>query len=112
MKKLLEEIEKLKSSPILEQEVADSIEHLCGEETLSSQDSEYIMKRLERNYLMGFTNWESGDIIKTVASVSQEEIQNLADELFDFSKRNVLVYGAALNSKQKKEILWLTKQIQ
>ena len=112
VQKLFEEIEKLKTSPILRQEIEDSIEHLCGEETLASQDSEYIMKRLERNHLMGFTNWESDDIIKTVASVRHEEIHSLVDELFDYSKRNVLVYGASLNSRQKKEILCLTKETQ
>ncbi len=110
VQKLLDEIEKLKSSPIQLQEINDSIEHLCGEETLASQDSEYIMKRLERNHLMGFTNWESDAIIKKVASVTHEEIHSLVDELFDYSKRNVLVYGASLNSRQKKEILCLTKE--
>lgn len=109
LQKLLEEIKRLKEEGVQMQEINDSIEHLTGEETIASQDSEYIMKRLERNYLMGFSNWSSDDIIKEISSVTKDEIHSLINGLFDFSKQNVLVYGSSLKAKQKKEILCLVK---
>ena len=36
----------------------------------------------------------------------------ISNTLYNYSKRNVLVYGASLNSRQKKEILCLTKETQ
>lgn len=102
---LSQEIRLLESDGITENEIEAAKEHLCGEELMSGEDMEYLMKRLQRNYSMGFPLRGTDEIIAAIRSVSREELAALARRLLAQKDRAFVVYGAHLPARTKKAVL-------
>ena len=102
---LSQEIRLLESDGITENEIEAAKEHLCGEELMSGEDMEYLMKRLQRNYSMGFPLRGTDEIIAAIRSVSREELAALARRLLAQKDRAFVVYGAHLPARTKRRIL-------
>ena len=79
--------------------------HLCGEEILGSEDIEFRMKRMQRNYSMGFNLNDTSRILECIRSVTKNDIIEFIEKLFDFNKMAFVVYGKSLSMKSKRNIL-------
>lgn len=98
------EIEKLKNNTITQDEVTSAIEHLCGEEMIASEDAEYRMKRLARNFLAGYSLASTEEIIAMLKKIELKDLNDAIKLLFDESKSALVVYGPKLSSSRKKKI--------
>lgn len=107
---LQQEIRLLERGEITENEIEAAKEHLCGEETISGEDMEYLMKRLQRNYSMGFPLRETREVISAIRSVTKDEIISLARLLLDENARALVVYGARVANHTQKEIICQDKK--
>ncbi|MBO6176850.1 MAG: insulinase family protein [Treponema sp.] len=101
---LQEEIEKLLSEGITQDEVDAAIEHVCGEEILASNDMEYILKRNQKNFSLGFTLHDTARTVECIRAVTKNDIMELIRKLIVDSRKALIVYGPKLSKKNKKEI--------
>ena len=92
-KQMDEELDFLLRREISDSEFENALEHVCGEEIIGSEDSEYLMKRLEHYNSMGFELLETDEIIKGIRSLKKNDIINFMKEILDFNRKCVLVYG-------------------
>lgn len=89
------------SEGVLDEEIEWAKEHLIGEEIISGEDPEYLMKMLQRNFSLGFPLRETKENIECIRKVSKSDIIKLISELIDFKNSALVVYGAKLSKKQK-----------
>ena len=90
-----EELERLVHEELTDDEIEAAKEHLCGEEVINGEDVEYVMKRLQRNYSLGFPFCETDDIIKDIRLVTKEDILSLVRRLLNKDKCAFVAYGAS-----------------
>lgn len=110
MQELQNELKKLVDYQITQNEINDAKEHLCGEEIISSEDIEYRMKRLSRNYSFNFPYRTTNEIAEIIRSITVEEVAECVKHLIDFSKETIIVYGPTLSKCSKKIISNIIKQ--
>lgn len=94
-KLLNQEIERFLKDDLSDEEIEAAKEHLCGEEIINSEDVEYIMKRLQRNYSLGFPFYETDDIIRAIRQVSKDDILNFIKKLLNKKNCAFIAYGAS-----------------
>lgn len=105
---LKKEIELLAQGKITEEDVALAKKHIEGEETISSEDSDYLMKRLYRNNEMHFSLKDTDDTIKLIDGINLEDIKKASEKLLQAKNRAFVVYGPKLgtaNLKKAKTLL-------
>lgn len=104
-KKLSEEISGFVENQISDEEIEISKERLCGSEILGETRTAFLMQRLWNFYSMGFPLYETEEILNSIRSAEKNDIIGFIKNLLNEEKKSSLVYGPALSSKQKKEIL-------
>ena len=104
-KKLSEEISGFVENQISDEEIEISKERLCGSEILGETRTAFLMQRLWNFYSMGFPLCEPEEILNSIRSAEKNDIISFIKNLLNEEKKSSLVYGPALSSKQKKEIL-------
>ena len=90
---LVLELKKLKEFGFTQEELSAACEHLCGEEIIASEEMEYRMKRLFRNYSFGFAQRSPEETVDYLRNITKGKIEKIMDSLLDFSQANLLVYG-------------------
>ena len=104
-KKLSEEISGFVENQISDEEIEISKERLCGSEILGETRTSFLMQRLWNFYSMRFPLCETEEILNSIRSAEKNDIIGFIKNLLNEEKKSSLVYGPALSSKQKKEIL-------
>ncbi len=92
---LQHELERFVHDDFSDEEIEAAKEHLCGEEIINGEDVEYIMKRLQRNYSLGFPFYETDDIIRDIRLVTKEDIIALVKKLLDKKNCAFVAFGAS-----------------
>lgn len=94
-KSLLErEVFSFMENPPDDSEISNAIEHLCGEETISSCDTEYAMKNLSRNFSMGLPLLKSSEVIDCIRSVKKNDIMDIAKSVIIRENSTFLVFSS------------------
>ena len=94
-KSLLErEVFSFMENPPDDNEISNAIEHLCGEETISSCDTEYAMKNLSRNFSMGLPLLTSSEVIDCIRSVKKNDIMDIAKSVIIRENSTFLVFSS------------------
>ncbi|MCR5217378.1 pitrilysin family protein [Treponema sp.] len=101
---LQSEVEKIVRDGVSQEEVDAAIEHVCGEEILASGDMEYILKRNQKNFSLGFKMRDTAQTLECIRGVTKNDIMELAKALILPQNKAVIVYGPKLSKKSKKEI--------
>lgn len=104
VKTMYRELEKLKQDGFSEEEQNAACEHICGEEIISSEDMEYRVKRLFRNYSFGFSQKSTEEILSLIRSISKKEIEKTIQTLLDFDNASLFVYGSNPSKTLKSKI--------
>ena len=104
VKTMYRELEKLKQDGFSEEEQNAACEHICGEEIISSEDMEYRVKRLFRNYSFGFSQKSTEEILSLIRSISKKEIEKTIQTLLDFDNASLFVYGSNPSKTLKDKI--------
>ncbi len=92
---LQQELERFETDDFSDEEIEAAKEHLCGEEIINGEDVEYIMKRLQRNYSLGFPFYETDDIIRNIRLVTKEDIIAFVKKLLNKNNCAFVAYGAS-----------------
>lgn len=104
MNLLFDEISKLKSSYPTDDEIEIAKQHLVGEETISSENMEYRMKRLARNFQMGLSLFNTEEVSACIQKVTKQDIIHLIDVLLMEEHQAYLIYGPKnLTMKENKK---------
>ena len=101
---LYQEIRLLEAGGITENEIEAAKEHLCGEELISGEDMEYLMKRLQRDYSMGFPLRGTDEIIREIRSVTCAEVNAFARCLLAEEGRASVIYGSHVPARMQKNM--------
>lgn len=104
IKTMFGELEKLKQEGFSQEEQDAACEHICGEEIISSEDMEYRVKRLFRNYSFGFSQKSTEEILSLIRSISKKEIEKTIQTLLDFDNASLFVYGSNSSKTLKDKI--------
>lgn len=104
VKTMFGELEKLKQEGFSQEEQDAACEHICGEEIISSEDMEYRVKRLFRNYSFGFSQKSTEEILSLIRSISKKEIEKTIQTLLDFDNASLFVYGSNSSKTLKDKI--------
>lgn len=96
--KLLNSQLSLENMNFSDQEINNAKEHLCGEEFLAGQDSEFIAKRLDRNFWLGFDLADTEETLQDIRSVTKNDIMDCARLLFG-NQKSIVVYGSRFRWK-------------
>ena len=94
----------LKNQPS-DEEIQCAKDHLLGEEFLSGEDMESLMKRNLRHYAMGLELYDTEQVCASIRAVQKNAIITFIKELLSDSQRTFFVYGPSLSKKQQKEML-------
>ena len=95
---LLKEIENLLQYPPDEDELEAAKEHLCGEEIMGEADMEAHLKRIYRNYAMGFSQCGTEETISLIRSINADDVKDVISAIF----KNPFVF---LFGSKKKSLL-------
>ncbi len=102
---LLEEIGKLAESGVSETEVADAASHIVGEMRLSSDDTEYRMKRLARQLMFSGNAVPTGVTAEILLGIGHDRVSGTIRRAFSPDSMNTVVFGDRQNVKEC-EKLW------
>ncbi|MBR1911706.1 MAG: insulinase family protein [Treponema sp.] len=92
---LQHELERFVHDDFSDEEIEAAKEHLCGEEIINSEDVEYIMKRIHRNYSLGFPFFETDDIIRNIRLVTKDDIVAFVKKILDKKNCAFVAFGAS-----------------
>ncbi len=101
---LFDEMRLFFTNPPSQEEIQMAKEHLAGEELIASDDVEYRMKRLYRNFLFGFKYEQAGNIIKKIRDITFDDVMNMASKLFVQENMAFVVFGPDYSEKDKRAI--------
>ncbi len=87
-----------------DEEILAAKEHLCGEEIVNAEDAESRMKKLYRNFSMGFVQSDWKSTVDQIRSVTKKVIEKTAEELIVRDKRTLVVFGPKLSYFEKKRL--------
>jgi predicted Zn-dependent peptidase len=88
-----QEFRNLKADPVTEEELRRAKDHLIGSLMLSMESSSARMSNLARQELYFGRFYSSEEIVRSIESVTREEIQQLARDLFLPEKISIAVLG-------------------
>ena len=83
----------LKEKGFSQDELDAACEHICGEEIIAAEDMDYRSKRLFRHHSFGFPQTTTQEIADLIHSLSKEEVTSALNQLLEFDKAALLVYG-------------------
>ncbi len=104
MQDLLDEIHTLKTKPVTDDELNAAREHLCGEELIASEDPEYRMKRIARNYMAGYPVCDTDDVITQLRAVTRDDVQECIARLLVKPQEAAVIFGPELSPGNKTKI--------
>lgn len=90
---LKKEFEFLKTLDFTDEELSLAKEHLCGEELMGSDDVEYVMKKLQRHYLLSLPLLNTQETLGAIRSIEKNDIITFVEENIRDTKPALLVYG-------------------
>lgn len=85
-------------------EVQAAKEHVCGEEIINAEDTEYRMKRLARCRFFGFEQTGFDDSIEAIRRLSDAELTGVLNVLLKIGEEQTVVYGPKLTAAVRKKI--------
>lgn len=101
---VVEELSKLLMEGIFDYELEGAKQHLCGEEIISSEDTENRSKRLIRHYVNKFNYATTEEILREINSVTKDDVENTIKEIIVKNNMSVVVYGPKLSRQFQKKI--------
>lgn len=90
---LKKEFELLCTRNISDEEISLAKEHLCGEELMGCDDVEYVMKKLQRHYLMSLSLLDTQETVSTIRSIEKNDIIKYVESNIMNIEPAVFVYG-------------------
>ncbi len=93
---LCTEMNEILINSVTDEEIEISKKHVIGEETISSEDMDYVMKRLFRNLEMHFSLRNTDDTIRIIESVGKADIMNAVNKLLIRENRSFVMYGPSV----------------
>ncbi len=105
VKLLQEELHKIQDCEFSDEEIERAKEHICGEEIMNEYDTEYIIKRLQRNFSLGFELQNTSQILECIRSINKNDIINLVQNVLDLAKNYLFVYSPKLSEKCENQLL-------
>ncbi len=87
-----------------DEEILAAKEHLCGEEIVNAEDAESRMKKLYRNFSMGFRQSDWKCTVDQIRSVTKAMIEKTVAELIVPDRRTLVVFGPKLSCFEKKRL--------
>ena len=103
------ELDLLFENGVLDSEIADAKEHLCGEEFINSEDTEAVMRRNQKFISLNIPISSSEELIEKINEVTSADIEKVVKEIFLPNNRLTFVYGQKLTEKEKKICKTLVK---
>jgi predicted Zn-dependent peptidase len=76
------ELERLRTEPVTEEELARAKEHVKGRLVLSSESTAARMSRIARATLFGLPIYSLDDMLEKIDAVEVEDLRGLAEELY------------------------------
>ena len=76
-----------------DEEVSLAIEHLCGEEMMGSDDVEFVLKKLQRHYLLSLPLLNAQETVGTIRSIGKNDIIEFVEKNLKNIDPAVFVYG-------------------
>ena len=98
------QINSLHQNYISQEETEIAKRHVAGEETISSEDMDYVMKRLFRNMEMHFPLRNTDDTIKIIESITKTDVMNSIDKLLKPENRAFVMYGPSVKRSSSDRI--------
>ena len=89
---LTAQIENLLQNPPDDDELDFAKEHLCGEEIMGEPDMEAHLKRLYRNYAMGFPQRSADETISLIRSINANDVKEAISAIF--KNPFIFLYGS------------------
>ncbi|MGI5172534.1 insulinase family protein [Treponema sp. OMZ 840] len=84
-------------------EVQAAKEHVCGEEIINAEDTEYRMKRLARCRFFGFPQTAFDDSLQAVRDLSAQALSESLHRLLNPQYEKLVVYGPKLSAAVRKK---------
>lgn len=106
---LADEMDDILKNSVLEEEIEIARKHVIGEETISSEDTDYVMKRLFRNLEMHFSLRNTDDTIKVIESVTKLDVENAVSRLIKNEDRAFVMYGPSVKRSDADKIRRILK---
>jgi predicted Zn-dependent peptidase len=104
---VLNEIDRIKTEPVELSELHGAIEYTKGSLLLASESADNQMVRSAQNEIHFREDIALQDIIEKIEAVAAEEIQNLANELFNRNQMTLTLLGpVTADKKEFEEILF------
>ncbi len=98
------ELESVFEKGVSPGEIADAKEHLYGEQIIASEDTEYRMKRLARQYFYGFPLHTVEEAVMRIQSIPSERLLCALDSLFVRDRETVILYGPSVKKLRLEDI--------
>ncbi|WP_428771698.1 pitrilysin family protein [Treponema sp. HNW] len=98
------ELELLIKKGFSPDEVQAAKEHVCGEEIINAEDTEYRMKRLARCRFFGFEQTGFDAAIDAIRHLTGEELMQVLKALLKTGEEQTVVYGPKLTASVRKKI--------
>lgn len=89
---------------ISDDEISAAKEHLCGEEIICSEETEYRMKRLQRCLSFNFAFRNTDEILSLIRSISKDELIEAIRSILSFDSLSFIIYGPSLSESVKMKI--------
>lgn len=93
VEQLVQELDQIVYTGVTEQEISDARSHLAGELRLSSDDTEYRMKRLARQILYNGTTIGIEESVSLIQSIDSSMIHTCIRESCLNNQKSLIVYG-------------------
>ena len=93
VEQLVQELDRIVYNGFTEQEIADAKSHLAGELRLSSDDTEYRMKRLARQILYNGSLLSIDESIRLIQTLDSGLINTRVRESCAATEKNLVLYG-------------------
>ena len=90
---LKKEFDLLCTRNVSDEEISLAKEHLCGEELMGCDDVEYVMKKLQRHYLMSLSLLDTQETVSTIRSIEKNDIIKYVESNIMNIEPAVFVYG-------------------
>lgn len=102
---VLDELNNLKKKPICSAELKDAKEFIKGSILISSESTDNQMVRLAQNEIYFHRHLPLENIIAAIESVTEDDIHNLANRLFNTSKPAISLLGPISDKKPIENLL-------
>jgi len=105
IKAILKELKKLRDNKITVKELDKAKEKLRGKIVLGLEDSQIIASWFAKQELLDDKTLTPEDYLKKISKVSVDDVQNIAQELFQTDRLNLAIVGPFGDKKRFEKIL-------